>query len=216
MLTNRNAVLACLMLASISACGGRSSLNDFTDGADNLLPGSGGGAKIKPDAGATGDKDGDAESKDAAGPVVIGPAERGNIGAQCKGDKACNGETTICLEEIRGSMSLTTRFPNGYCAIEECATDDDCPAATGCLDAYGVLNCTQRCNKESDCRTDEGYECGTPEGSSDPDTYCIPTPIDPSCLLCPDTNSMVQCTQEKNPRVCFGGAGGQGNNAGGN
>jgi len=224
MLTNRNAVLACLMLASFAGCGGRSGLDDFANGADDLIPGSRGGAKINADGGATngsGNEGGDADvtPKEDAGPAEPAPAERGEIGAQCMGDKACNGATSTCLQEIPGAMGQTTRFPNGYCTVENCGADGQCPAGSGCLEAYGVLNCMQRCDDESDCRTEDGYECGLPEGSSDPGTYCIPPFIDATCAaLCRDAESARMCTEQMNPRLCFGGGGNQGGggNRGGN
>lgn len=52
-------------------------------------------------------------------------ADRLGIGAECLGsDRMCDEETgQVCLSQFKG----------GYCGLEGCDSDDDCPDASACI-----------------------------------------------------------------------------------
>jgi hypothetical protein len=76
-------------------------------------------------------------------------AGSGRSGDSCTSFRGCAGERT-CLA-----------WPGGYCAVQGCARDADCPGGSRCIQAGGVLGtCVEDCLASDDlCRLAEGYLC---------------------------------------------------------
>jgi len=71
-------------------------------------------------------------------------ADRLGVGAQCVGtDIPCDEETDqVCL----------TQFKGGYCGLEGCADDDDCPEASACiLHTDSKTYCFRICVDKAEC-----------------------------------------------------------------
>lgn len=66
--------------------------------------------------------------------------ERG-VGSECKTSADCTEEGQECLD-----------FKGGYCGIEDCTSDDDCPDGSACV-AHddGVNYCFLICIDKPDC-----------------------------------------------------------------
>ncbi len=194
MLTHRRLLLCCLLFA-LAACGGRSGLDDFSKGADNIVTGSssgdGDGARSGDnssdgDGGSTGDG-GSAGNDGAAndgGSTQGGGSGDSPIGSKCAKDSVCKGKTAECLTEVSIGGFFTLDFPKGYCAIQGCQDDGDCPDGAGCLNALGMQVCLQTCQRDRDCRTADGYTCtsigggggfpGQGGGGMQGPSYCLP------------------------------------------
>jgi hypothetical protein len=70
-------------------------------------------------------------------------ADRLGVGAQCSATDACDEETNqVCL----------TQFAGGYCGIQGCAHDSDCPEASACvMHTDGNNYCFRLCVDKPDC-----------------------------------------------------------------
>jgi hypothetical protein len=81
-----------------------------------------------------------------AGCAVSGP---GSNGDPCTSFRNCAGERT-CLP-----------WPGGYCAVQGCAANGDCPSGSKCISLGGSLGtCVEDCLASDDlCRLAEGYSC---------------------------------------------------------
>ena len=101
------------------------------------------------------------------------PAQMHGVGAACTNDMDCFvGDTALkCLS-----------FKGGYCGLEGCHTDTDCPAGSGCVahddgNAYCFLRCASKpeCNYtrppaiESNCASNVDFVDGK-KGSK----ACVP------------------------------------------
>lgn len=79
---------------------------------------------------------------------ACGGEEVGNegtlVGGSCESDSDCDED---CL--------TGGDYPEGICSVS-CATDDDCPGGTHCIDEDGGI-CMLACEVPSDCRG--GYTC---------------------------------------------------------
>ena len=188
MFSNRRLGLKCLMLASVVAgvvagvaagCGGRSGLDDFSNGAPDSIVGTSSGSNDG--AGNAGD-DADGGQSDGDGGDSSGNGGSGNggssgngsggnggtsgggsgdapIGAACAKDSSCEGKAATCLTEVSIGGFFMLDFPKGYCAVEGCEDDSDCPKGSGCLNAFGMQICLQTCDRDRDCRSGDG--CNT-------------------------------------------------------
>ncbi len=69
-------------------------------------------------------------------------AIRRGVGAECNADIPCEEEGQDCL----------TRFDGGYCGIDGCAADVDCPAGSACVtEDDGVNYCFLVCLDKPEC-----------------------------------------------------------------
>jgi hypothetical protein len=67
-------------------------------------------------------------------------ADRLGVGAACDGGTQC----------IEGSQCLT-QFKGGYCGLEDCASDVDCPAGSACVLHEGNPFCFRICKDKPEC-----------------------------------------------------------------
>ncbi|MCZ7681221.1 MAG: hypothetical protein M5U28_21495 [Sandaracinaceae bacterium] len=66
------------------------------------------------------------------------------------------GDCVVSSECAMESRCLTGEaYPGGYCA-KSCASDEDCPDGSACVEQEGGV-CLLACGGASDCR--EGYDC---------------------------------------------------------
>ena len=77
-------------------------------------------------------------------------ADRLGVGAECASTDQCDSETDqICL----------TNFAGGYCGIQGCVDDTDCPDSSGCV-AHddGVNYCFRVCLDKSECNANRSVD----------------------------------------------------------
>jgi hypothetical protein len=67
-------------------------------------------------------------------------ADRLGVGAACTGDTECI-EASRCL----------TQFKGGYCGLEGCARDADCPQGSACVVHEGSQFCFRICADKPEC-----------------------------------------------------------------
>lgn len=248
MSTHRVLLLSASICAAIApACGGRSGLDDFANGSNNIIVGSGNGDDDGKDGGAGGAGDGGAGvANDDGGTAADGGDEPGNggereVGEKCEQDKQCGDEGATCVAEVEIFGGFGIEFPGGYCSVQECQDDGDCPDGSGCFDSLGQPICLQLCEGDDECRTDEGYQCGSigqggpggGGGGQDSPSYCLPPfggmpggnngdmgndnggmDVTQLCsFVCQDPISIQICMAQNDLNVCMGGGGG---NFGGN
>lgn len=71
------------------------------------------------------------------------------IGAECAAAADCADDTFICI----------TRFAGGYCGIDGCLSDADCPEASACVTDDGGTNyCARLCEDKVDCNANRTEE----------------------------------------------------------
>jgi hypothetical protein len=133
------------------------------------------------DADTDSDADTDADAATGGGQGDLPPGWEG-FGAACVTDDDCNGYPSsaempkACLTDV---LSLINA-PGGFCTrccnnalVDGCAENVDC---IGVNNAYTI--CLATCDSNSDCRTDEGWECRGIYYLVDPQfdgrTYCLP------------------------------------------
>jgi hypothetical protein len=94
------------------------------------------------------------------------------IGAQCTANDECDVEA--------GQSCLG--FKGGYCGLEGCAANSDCPENSGCV-AHddGINYCFRLCDEKIDCNANRDVEneanCSSSVDFVDPDTNakaCVP------------------------------------------
>jgi len=69
-------------------------------------------------------------------------ADRRGVGAQCASADDCTEEGQACL----------TTFKGGYCGVQDCDADADCPAGSGCVNHDDGNNyCFLICAAKDDC-----------------------------------------------------------------
>jgi|GEM_PF-5650208 len=159
--------------SSLFACGGRSDLDDYSDGLAAVVP-------QGDHLGGTGSGDGDGD--DAGNPPGDGTGDTtgADVGEPCEQKTDCmGGANAECLKKVTLMLGISfdITFPGGTCTITGCKSDADCPAGTGCLMSFQQPACTKLCTQATDCRSAEGYTCGAVTGSSDSRKFCQP-PID--------------------------------------
>jgi hypothetical protein len=77
-------------------------------------------------------------------------ADRLGVGAQCTDSDQCDGTTDqVCL----------TQFSGGYCGIEGCDADADCPEGAACIHHDDDVNyCFRICVDKPDCNENRDVE----------------------------------------------------------
>lgn len=71
-------------------------------------------------------------------------ADRLGIGAACTASAVCETVDEIELECL-------TQFAGGYCGLEGCEGDDDCPEGSACVTDNGTNYCFRLCIEKPDC-----------------------------------------------------------------
>ncbi|MFK7990190.1 MAG: hypothetical protein AB8I08_29490 [Sandaracinaceae bacterium] len=95
------------------------------------------------------------------------PTVPGNVGAGCTEDTECTGLTNgVCQTTVGGGGLGGFTFPGGYCSAECTPGGSECGEGGECFSVgfggFGFSLCAKRCNRDSDCRQDEGYTCTMP------------------------------------------------------
>lgn len=76
-------------------------------------------------------------------------ADRVGIGAECTDSEDCYGEEQRCL----------LQFKAGYCALEGCIANDDCPAGSACVSHDDGNNyCFRVCVSKTECNRNRSAE----------------------------------------------------------
>ena len=117
-----------------------------------------------------------------------GPAAGKGLGAACKVDGDCVGDSLVCdtrnnkcapdpkTAKIGTKCTATVdcgtdprsacnteagdQYKGGYCFMEPCNDINVCPPGATCVSLGGELpGCFASCNADADCRVDEGYVC---------------------------------------------------------
>ena len=74
-------------------------------------------------------------------------ADELGVGASCASNDDCELEEQTCL----------TQFKGGYCGLEGCEIDDDCPQGSGCVaHTDGQNYCFRLCVNKSECNLNRG------------------------------------------------------------
>ena len=82
-------------------------------------------------------------------------ADRLGVGAQCASDDDC-----LQSREDGGiSQTCLTQFKGGYCGLEDCLGDVDCPEASACVAHTDGMNyCFRVCNDKAQCNRNRDLE----------------------------------------------------------
>ena len=76
-------------------------------------------------------------------------ADRRGVGAQCASADDCTEEGQSCL----------TQFKGGYCGVQDCVHDADCPAGSACIAHDDQKNyCFLICVEKVDCNINRDLE----------------------------------------------------------
>lgn len=78
-------------------------------------------------------------------------ADRIGVGAECTLAAECPADMDIELECL-------TRFKGGYCGLEGCAGDADCPEGSACVTYEGANLCFRLCLDKPDCNRNRSPE----------------------------------------------------------
>ncbi len=78
-------------------------------------------------------------------------ADAYGVGAQCNDDLDCEeeneGDTDAEIE-----LTCLTQFAGGYCGLDDCQGNEDCPDAAACVAHTDGMNyCFRRCLDKSEC-----------------------------------------------------------------
>ena len=75
-------------------------------------------------------------------------ADRFGVGAQCAG-----GDEELCDDDLDDDFDLVClpQFKGGYCGLEGCEVDLDCPDGSACVAHEGANYCFRICVDKSDC-----------------------------------------------------------------
>lgn len=81
-------------------------------------------------------------------------ADRFGVGAQCTPSDECDDD----LEDDFDLICLTD-FKGGYCGLEDCAEDLDCPEGSACVTHDDGINyCFRICLDKSECNVNRDVE----------------------------------------------------------
>ena len=70
------------------------------------------------------------------------------VGAACTTDADCTEEGLVCLD-----------FKGGYCGLEGCTGDADCPGGSACITHTDSVNyCFLVCEQKADCNVNRSVE----------------------------------------------------------
>ncbi|MGB5812014.1 MAG: hypothetical protein WBG86_15855 [Polyangiales bacterium] len=71
-------------------------------------------------------------------------ADRVGVGAACTANGECEAVDGI-------ELTCLTQFAGGYCGLEGCEGDADCPAGSGCVTLGGDNYCFRVCDDKPEC-----------------------------------------------------------------
>lgn len=75
-------------------------------------------------------------------------ADRKGVGAECAADEDCLDTAPTCLD-----------FKGGYCGVDDCTVDTDCPSGSGCVThTDGVNYCFLICDTKANCNANRSVE----------------------------------------------------------
>ncbi len=82
-------------------------------------------------------------------------ADQEGVGAQCAADDDClqpEDDTDLTQECL-------TQFKGGYCGIENCTSNEDCPEGSACvIHDDGVNYCFRQCLNKSECNINRSLD----------------------------------------------------------
>lgn len=84
-------------------------------------------------------------------------ADQYGVGAECSVDADC--DEYVPDEDTGGSYELTclTQFAGGYCGLDDCLANEDCPDGSACVAHDDGMNyCFRRCGNKSECNLNRG------------------------------------------------------------
>lgn len=95
---------------------------------------------------ACGDDEGDGTEADLIG-----------VGAECSDDTQCEVEAEDDEDPI--TLVCLTQFSGGYCGLQDCTGDADCPAGSACV-AHddGVNYCFRTCQEKPECNANRSED----------------------------------------------------------
>jgi len=68
-------------------------------------------------------------------------ADQKGVGAECVADNDCKETAPTCLA-----------FKGGYCGVDDCVADSDCPSGSACVTHTDAVNyCFLVCDSKADC-----------------------------------------------------------------
>lgn len=156
MLRSKLILLPALGLLAL-ACGGRSDLDDYTNGLASVVPRTSHEFPTQGEAPARSDED------------TLLP-----VGSACsEADECGTSNAHLCMEQVAALTFFSMKFPGGMCTFA-CTSDRDCPEDSACIIDFDTPRCLPLCDSASDCRTDEGYACARVPGSEDKRNFCVP------------------------------------------
>jgi hypothetical protein len=77
------------------------------------------------------------------------PAQLHGVGAACE-------DSANCYVDDRALSCLD--YKGGYCGLEGCLSDDDCPAGSACVDHEGLNYCFLICRDKPECNYTRSVE----------------------------------------------------------
>ncbi|MDH4281719.1 MAG: hypothetical protein OEV36_03615 [Myxococcales bacterium] len=78
-------------------------------------------------------------------------ADRIGVGAECTASAECPSDMEVALECL-------TQFKGGYCGLEGCMGDADCPEGSACVTSEGNNFCFRLCLDKPDCNRNRSLE----------------------------------------------------------
>ncbi|UCF47656.1 MAG: hypothetical protein JSU89_10815 [Myxococcales bacterium] len=79
-------------------------------------------------------------------------ADRLGVGAECTASEGCD-----VVDEIE--LECLTEFAGGYCGLEGCMADDECPEGSACVtNDNGKNYCYRLCQEKPDCNRNRSVE----------------------------------------------------------
>lgn len=105
-------------------------------------------------------------------------ADKVGVGAACEVANDCEEQSNDTGGE---QLECLTTFLGGYCGLEGCADNDDCPDGSACVNHEGANYCFRICLDKSECNenrpADVESNCSANVDFVDPDTSvkaCVP------------------------------------------
>jgi hypothetical protein len=93
-------------------------------------------------------------SDDEHGDETHSEADHYGVGAACDGDAVCDEYEDFYEETGSESFDLVclSQFAGGYCGLEGCSGNDDCPDEAACVAHDDGKNyCFRRCTDKAEC-----------------------------------------------------------------
>jgi len=86
-------------------------------------------------------------------------ADRIGVGAECTVDPSADPPSTCPVVEMDIQLDCLTQFKGGYCGLEGCTGDVDCPEGSACVTHDDGNNyCFRVCQDKPDCNHNRSVE----------------------------------------------------------